>query len=158
MAHPSLRIALPLSILLLLTGCLPADDRFMLEVGPARFRVELALTPEELALGLMYRRHLEPDAGMLFVFPREDYLRFWMRNTFIPLSIAFIDRRGTVVDIQDMRPLDETTVESARPALYALEVNQGAFARAGVAVGDRINLEALLERLRHTAPGTGGEP
>lgn len=158
MAHPSLRIALPLSIVLLLTACLPADERFVLEVGPARFRVELALTPEELALGLMYRRHLEPDAGMLFVFPKEDYLRFWMRNTFIPLSIAFIDRRGTVVDIQDMRPLDETTVESARPALYALEVNQGAFARTGVAVGDRINLEALLERLRRTAPETGGEP
>lgn len=132
----------------LLISCENKPNRFGLELGPARFWVETALTPEESALGLMYRRHLEPDAGMIFVFPDQRYLRFWMKNTYIPLSIAFIDQRGYIVDLRDMQPLDETVIESSRPAQYAVEVNQGAYAKAGVKVGDRMNLEEFLDYLR----------
>lgn len=140
--------ALALVLGLLVVAC-AEDTRFPLRLGPAVFRVEIARTPHQRQLGLMYRRHLDEDGGMLFVFEVEQELSFWMRNTFIPLSIAFLDSRGRVVDIQDMTPLDETPVRSARPALYALEVNQGAFQRKGVKVGDVIvNFRELQERLR----------
>lgn len=92
--------------------------------------------------GLMYREKLEPESGMLFVFEREQVLSFWMKNTLIPLSIAFLDARGTVVRIADMTPLSIDTVSSERPAQYALEVQQGAFARYGLAVGSTLEIPA----------------
>jgi uncharacterized protein len=75
---------------------------------------------------------------MLFIFDREQQLSFTMRDTLIPLSIAYIDARGTIIDIQDMQPLDETSHPSAAPAKYALEVNQGFFEAHGIQVGDRL--------------------
>ncbi len=139
-----------------LVSCQADSSRFDLRLGQARFRVEVAMTPEESALGLMYRRQLEPDAGMIFVFEEQRHLRFWMKNTYIPLSIAFIDQRGQIVDIQDMQPLDETVIESARPARYAVEVNQGALEKAGVRVGDWMNLDEFLDYLRRTARESSG--
>jgi uncharacterized membrane protein (UPF0127 family) len=88
----------------------------------------------------MGRTELELHAGMLFVFGRERDLSFWMRNTLIPLSIAYISADGRIVDIQDMEPLDETSHPSAEPAKYALEVNQGFFAERGVEVGDEVEI------------------
>lgn len=103
-------------------------------------RVEIADTPEERQTGLMGRTALAEDAGMLFVFDEEQPLSFWMRDTLIPLSIAYINAEGRIVDIQDMQPLDETPHPSAEPALYALEVNQGFFLERGVMVGDTVEL------------------
>ena len=101
-------------------------------------QVEIADTDDERQTGLMGRTALAADAGMLFVFGQEQPLSFWMKNTLIPLSIAYIDDRGTIVDIQDMEPLDETSHPSAAPARYALEVNQGFFEEHGIRVGDRL--------------------
>ncbi len=105
-------------------------------------RVEIADDDPERARGLMHRTALAENRGMLFVFPREERLSFWMKNTLIPLSVAFIDSEGRIVDIQDMKPLDDDppSYVSARPAQYALEVNQGFFEERGVEVGDRAEL------------------
>ena len=100
-------------------------------------RVEIADTPAERTRGLMERTELAEDAGMLFVFNREQQAPFTMKNTLIPLSIAFIDAGGRIVDILDMQPLDETTrYSSAEPYQYALEVNKGFFGARGIEVGN----------------------
>ncbi len=100
-------------------------------------RTEIADTPDEQTQGLMGRTELAEDAGMLFVFNREQQAPFTMKNTLIPLSIAFIDAGGRIVDILDMQPLDETTrYSSAEPYRYALEVNQGFFEARGIQVGN----------------------
>lgn len=101
-------------------------------------RVEIANTPAKRERGLMERTALPEDAGMLFIFLQEQPLSFWMKNTLIPLSIAYIDSQGRIVDIQDMQPLDETPHPSAAPAQYALEVNQGFFAQRGIEVGNKL--------------------
>jgi uncharacterized membrane protein (UPF0127 family) len=104
--------------------------------------VEIADDASERALGLMHRTALAEGHGMLFVFPSEDKLSFWMKDTLIPLSIAFIDSEGRIVDLQDMKPLDDDppSYVSTKPARYALEVNQGFFEERGVEVGDRTEL------------------
>ena len=105
-------------------------------------RAEVADERAERQTGLMGRTELAPDAGMLFVFGRERDLSFWMRNTLIPLSIAYISADGRIVDIQDMEPLDDEppSYASAEPAKYALEVNQGFFAERGVEVGGTVEI------------------
>ena len=105
--------------------------------------VEIADDYAERQRGLMERTELAENAGMLFVFDREQQLSFWMRNTLIPLSIAYIDAEERIIDIQDMQPLDETSHPSAEPAMYALEVNQGFFDEHGVGVGDEVELPDL---------------
>jgi uncharacterized membrane protein (UPF0127 family) len=105
-------------------------------------RVEIADTEAEREKGLMYRTALGEDRGMLFVFDKEQELTFWMKNTLIPLSVAFMDSEGRIVDIQDMKPLDDDPPHyvSAEPSQYALEVNQGFFEEHGVKVGDKAKL------------------
>lgn len=103
---------------------------------------EIADSEAERRRGLMERTALADNAGMLFVFEQERQLSFWMKNTIIPLSIAYIDAGGRIVDIQDMQPLDETSHPSDGPAQYALEVNQGFFEENGIEVGDRVELPA----------------
>lgn len=99
-------------------------------------QVEVARTPAERARGLMGREHLGKDEGMLFIFETEGYHGFWMKNTRIPLSIAFFDKEGRIVWITDMKPF---TLESHTPPeriLYALEMRQGWFSGNGIKVGD----------------------
>jgi uncharacterized protein len=105
-------------------------------------RVEVADDMAEQAEGLMDRTTLRVNRGMLFVYPEERELSFWMKNTLIPLSIAFIDSERRIIDIQDMKPLDDEppSYVSAEPAQYALEVNQGFFEERGVKIGDRVEL------------------
>ena len=105
-------------------------------------RVEIADGPFEQQRGLMYRTALGEDRGMLFVYRREQPLSFWMKNTRIPLSIAYIDSKGRITDILDMKPLDDKPPHyiSSEPVQYALEVNQGFFDEHGVKVGDRARL------------------
>ena len=104
--------------------------------------VEIADEPDEQAKGLMDRTALGENRGMLFVFPSEEERSFWMKNTLIPLSIAYIDAERRIVDIQDMKALDDDPPHyvSAEPAQYALEVNKGYFDERGVEVGDRVSL------------------
>ena len=98
--------------------------------------VEVAKTPEETSHGLMGRKHLGKDEGMLFIFEKEDYHGFWMKNTLIPLSIAFIDKDGRIVWITDMKPLTLNSHVPPKPILYALEMNKGWFSSFGIKVGD----------------------
>jgi uncharacterized membrane protein (UPF0127 family) len=116
-------------------------------------RVEVANNIFERARGLMYRTALGVNRGMLFVYPEEQKLSFWMKNTLIPLSIAFIDSEKRIVDIQDMKPLDDEppSYVSADPARYALEVNRGFFEERGVKVGDRVEFTTSFSSPHHAA-------
>jgi uncharacterized membrane protein (UPF0127 family) len=101
-------------------------------------RVEVAETPGKRAHGLMWRKHLGRDEGMIFIFEEEDYHGFWMKDTLIPLSIAFIDKEGRIVKITEMKPLTLGSHAPPKPILYALEMNKGWFSANGIKVGDVI--------------------
>jgi len=101
---------------------------------------EIAVTQEDRNKGLMFRKKLPDGEGMLFVFERDEVLSFWMKNTYIPLSIAFIASDGRIVDIKDMYPHDTNSVYSSRSVRYALEVPQGWFSRAGVKSADMVRI------------------
>lgn len=104
-----------------------------------KLSVEVARTEAQKTRGLMYRERLGKDEGMLFVYEQEEVLSFWMKNTRLPLSIAFIDRSGTIVDIQDMQPFSLEVHVSPIPVRYALEVNQGWFRKQGIGIGHRVS-------------------
>lgn len=126
-------------------GCSANEPKGIVElpVDEAVFYVEIADEPEERQRGLMYREELAEDHGMLFVFPSSETRSFWMKDTRIPLSIAYISSRGEILEIYDMEPLSLDPVPSRYPAQYALELNQSAFERNGIAVGDVVDLDAL---------------
>lgn len=111
--------------------------------GAVMVEVEVADTPEQQALGLMHRESLPADAGMVFLFFDDRQSGFWMKNTLIPLSIAYFDRTGEILEIMDMEPCEADPCESYTPGVAyrgALEVNQGAFQEWGVEVGDRLKV------------------
>ena len=116
-------------------GSLPTTQ---LTINGKKITAEVAATPDERATGLMNRFSLKPDTGMLFVFEQPEPLSFWMKNTFVPLSIAFIDPNGRILNIEDMAPQTETTHWSKGLALYALEMRKGWFAEKRIAAGDRV--------------------
>lgn len=109
-----------------------------LHVGPRAVQAELADTPQTLKEGLMHRKTLAADHGMLFMLGAPDIYCFWMKNTLIPLSIAFIDAQGRIVSIQDMQPGALDPHCPPAPVTAALEMNQGWFTQAGVATGARV--------------------
>jgi uncharacterized membrane protein (UPF0127 family) len=125
-----------LAVALLAAGCLhPGLATTTLVLGGQALRVEVVDTPETRARGLMFRDSLAEDRGMLFVYPDEQPRSFWMENTEIPLSIAFVSAAGAIVRIRDMRPFDRGHTRSGQPARYAIEVNQGWFAAHGIGEG-----------------------
>jgi uncharacterized protein len=109
-----------------------------LAIGDAKLAVEIADEPAEREHGLMQRAALATDHGMLFVYPDERLRNFWMKDTALPLSIAYLDAQGRIVRIVDMAPYDLTAVPSIRPAMYALEMTQGWFALHTVQVGQSV--------------------
>jgi uncharacterized membrane protein (UPF0127 family) len=109
-----------------------------LAIGGHKLVAEVATTTEQRSTGLMHRFSLRPDHGMLFVFERPEPLGFWMKNTFIPLSIGFIGEDGRIVNIEDMIPQTEATHWSKGPARYALEMRKGWFAERGIKAGDMV--------------------
>ena len=109
-----------------------------LYVKDKEIRVEVANTPEDRGRGLMGRKELGDSEGMLFIFETEDYHSFWMKNTLIPLSIAFVDKEGRILRITDMKPLTLESHAPPKPVLYALEMKQGWFSANGIKVGDII--------------------
>jgi hypothetical protein len=102
--------------------------------------VEIARTEKQRRRGLMHREQLEEDHGMLFVFENEQWLSFWMKDTSLQLSIAYLDSAGRVVDIFLLEPFSVDPVQSTRKCRYALEVNRGFFRKANLEVGDIIDL------------------
>lgn len=105
---------------------------------PISMIVEIADTDAARQLGLMFRSSMPPDAGMLFDFQMDTTSGFWMQNTILPLSIAFIKADGTIIDIRDMQPLDTNAIGPSEAYRYALETNQGFFSAHNIAIGDRM--------------------
>lgn len=128
----------PIALVLAPLACGQKLPTATLEVGGTKLTAELATTFAQRQQGLMHRDSLGTDAGMLFVYPDEDIRHFWMKDTRIPLSIAFANRRGEIVRIEDMEPFDTSQVSSMVPATYALEMTQGWFADHGIERGSKI--------------------
>ena len=126
--------------LLLLSSVAAAQDAPLpLHIGTHTFQVEVAATPQQRERGLMGRTRLPAHGGMLFVFERPDRHCFWMRNTPLPLSIAFIGADGRIVNLADMQPHTETLHCPSADVRYALEVAQGGFRQRGIAAGAQVN-------------------
>ena len=119
----------------LLAGDLP---QVTLSIGKHNLTAEVASTDPNRSTGLMHRRMLPEDRGMLFVFPDVALHGMWMMNTYVPLSVAFVDRDGAIINIADMQPQTTDSHRAARPAKYALEVNQGWFRKRGIKPGDKV--------------------
>jgi uncharacterized membrane protein (UPF0127 family) len=137
--------------LLLIGGC--KDDKMAANPGQGallsvvtasgqqqNFTVEIALTPQEMARGLMNRTEMAKDAGMIFWFGDEAERGFWMKNTYIPLDLIFIRRDGTIGHIhENAKPMDETSIRSNGPAAAVLEINGGLSKTLGIAPGDKVH-------------------
>ncbi|HLW71673.1 MAG TPA: DUF192 domain-containing protein [Candidatus Binataceae bacterium] len=109
--------------------------------------VEIANTPSERELGLMYRQHLDADAGLLFVFPAVDHLTFWMKNTEIPLDMIFADGDGKILGVvENATPYTENSRSVEGDSLYVLEVNGGFAKRYHLRVGDRLKFMSFVPK------------
>lgn len=120
---------------------LPADPEPLVAVtskGEVPFRIEIADEPGERAMGLMFRKDLADDQGMLFVFEQTQPVGFWMKNTPLPLDLLFIGADGTVHDILQGEPFSEAVIAAAEPVRFVLELKAGTAARTGISVGDKL--------------------
>lgn len=109
-----------------------------LGAGIHNIQAQVAQTPEQRAIGLMFRQTMPTNEGMLFVFEQPATQCFWMKNTFLPLSTAFLADDGTIVNIEDMKPQTLDSHCSAQPVRYVLEMNQGWFAKRGIKPGSKL--------------------
>lgn len=110
-------------------------------VADKQLSLELAQSYEARARGLMHREHLCSDCGMLFEYTDPRVISMWMKNTLIPLDVAFVDKQGRILVIKPMQPHDLTPVDSEQPASYAWEMNQGWFAQNGIQAGDQVSFK-----------------
>ena len=135
---------------LLLASPLQASARELptipLTIGTHKLTAEIATTPEQQQTGLMNRFSLKTNTGMLFPFERAEVRSFWMRNTYVALSIAFIGTDGRILNIEDMQPQTDDPHWSKGAALYALEMKRGWFAERGIVAGDRVEGLAKVPR------------
>jgi uncharacterized membrane protein (UPF0127 family) len=112
--------------------------RVTLTAGMHLIQAQVAATPEQQATGLMHRKDMPTSEGMLFVFERPSRQCFWMKNTLLPLTAAFIADDGTIVNLADMKPQTTDSHCSAQPVRYVLEMNQGWFAKRGLKAGSKL--------------------
>ncbi len=129
-----------------LSACGASLPTAKISIGTNSLNVEIASTPAERQKGLMFRNSMPQNHGMLFIFPKDEQLSFWMKNTKIPLSIAFIASDGTIKSLADMHVESLEAIPSDFSVRYALEVNQGYFAQHNIQVGQRVVLPADLPR------------
>jgi uncharacterized membrane protein (UPF0127 family) len=127
-------------------GCALAQEspqmnlqRITLTAGFYQIDTQLALTPEQHATGLMFRKEMPSQEGMLFVFPSPSKQCFWMKNTILPLTAAFVADDGTIVNLADMKPQTTDSHCSDKPVRYVLEMNQGWFAKKGLKAGSKLS-------------------
>jgi uncharacterized membrane protein (UPF0127 family) len=137
----ALQVLLVLSVLVFppLAKKMIADQekiKKVLELKDKKLEVEVAATAEKRSAGLMFRKNLEKNSGMLFVFEKPAKPSFWMLNTEIPLSLAFLDEKGRILQFEDMQPKDLIPVSSKQQILYVLEVNKGWFEANNIVIGD----------------------
>jgi len=146
-SHSSIRALLCTVFCLALTatGCAVAQDapqmnlpRIKLSAGMHQIDAQLALTPEQRQIGLMFRKNMPQTEGMLFVFEQATQQCFWMKNTLLPLTAAFVDDDGTIVNLADMKPQTTDSHCSDKPVRYVLEMNVGWFAKKGIKAGSKI--------------------
>ncbi|MBS0391145.1 MAG: DUF192 domain-containing protein [Proteobacteria bacterium] len=118
----------------------PQQDlpRVELTAGMHRIDAQVAASPQERQIGLMFRRDMPQHEGMLFVFEQPTTQCFWMKNTRLPLTAAFVADDGSIVNLADMKPMTEDSHCSARPVRFVLEMNQGWFAKKGLKAGSRL--------------------
>jgi uncharacterized membrane protein (UPF0127 family) len=114
-------------------------QRTSLSVGIHQIDTQLAMTAEQREIGLMYRKEMPQHEGMLFIFENSSRLCFWMKNTLIPLTAAFIADDGTIVNLENMKPQTTESHCATKPVRYVLEMNQGWFAKKGVRPGSKIS-------------------
>lgn len=119
----------------------------VISINGIKLTVELAVTEAQKEKGLMFRDSVPDGTGMLFVYYEDRPLTFWMKNTKVPLSIAFIASDGIIVDILDMQPYSLAGVPSSRSVRYALEVPQGWFVKHGIKTGDTVDLTDVLSKI-----------
>jgi len=135
--------------ILLLLAAAPAlaqtPQTIQLNAGMHLIHAEVAADMSTRSRGLMFRKSLAPNAGMVFVFDEASLHCMWMKNTLIPLSVAFLDDSGTIINIENMAPQTEDTHCAARPARYALEMDRGWFAARGIKPGTKLG---GMEKLR----------
>lgn len=111
-----------------------------MQIGNKQFELEIANTQSKRNIGLMRRDSMPSNHGMIFVFEEPDTHSFWMQNTRIPLDIVFIDASGRIVSIQQMKPYDLTSISPPSPIKYAVELNEGAAAKAEAKIGDQVTI------------------
>jgi uncharacterized membrane protein (UPF0127 family) len=114
-------------------------QRITLSAGIHQMDIQVALTPEQHEIGLMYRAEMPQGEGMLFVFQNPSKQCFWMKNTILPLTAAFIADDGTIVNLEDMKPQTTDSHCSLRPVRYVLEMNQGWFGKKGIKPGSKLS-------------------
>ena len=126
-----------------------AEDRFPIKVGDRTVLMQLAVRPAEMEQGLMFRKAMGADEGMIFVYAAPQRMSFWMHNTELPLDIGYLDATGELKEIYQMYPHDERSVAArGRDLQYALEMNQGWFSQNGVKPGAKLDLKALAAALQ----------
>ena len=130
---------------LIYSSCQSDKKIVKIRFGEQTFKFETAVTAQQRAKGLMHRKSLPADSGMLFVYSYSQELSFWMKNTLIPLDIAFIAADGHILNIEPMEPLDESTVGSDGDAMFALEANRGFFAKHNIKPGDKAEILTPLQ-------------
>jgi uncharacterized membrane protein (UPF0127 family) len=136
---PALRHALLATVLLVSAVCARAQlPEITLTISGHNITAEVASTDAERSQGLMHRRMLPENRGMLFVFPEPSLHAMWMVNTYVPLSVAFLDASGIIINIEDMTPHTQTPHGAARAAKYALEANRGWFKKRAIQAGARV--------------------
>lgn len=130
--------AAALAAMALFAASAMARETIPLRLGAFTVQAEVAATPDQRARGLMFRERLADNHGMLFVFEQAAPICMWMKNTPLPLAVAFVDARGTIINVESMVPRTETPHCAAAPALYALEMADGWFQDRGLGPGRRI--------------------
>ncbi|MCK4909148.1 MAG: DUF192 domain-containing protein [Planctomycetes bacterium] len=150
-------ILIPLAIVIVIGAYLvlippkptpPQQTPVILRINQHELQIEVVFTPQTRAKGLMNRPSLPENNGMLFIYPNEQPLSFWMKNTRIPLAIAFIKADHTIIQIESMKPFDANSTVSKKPVKYALEVNDGWFKKHRIKVGNRVELPGYITYLR----------
>lgn len=143
-------MSLPLALVRYLLPCLLAWScwaqtspqtelpRVTLSAGMHLIQAQVAQSPEQRAIGLMFRRDMPANEGMLFVFEQPSTQCFWMKNTLLPLTAAFVSDDGTIVNLEDMKPQTTDSHCSTKPVRFVLEMNQGWFAKKGIKAGTKL--------------------